>query len=140
MKTLDNLKIGGKPREDFEVIDDTGMVKKRQGWSRAVVVKHTVTVGQAVKIQTYRISVYLDSYDFQSYARLYLLNEKKEWTRMASRNPGNGYPDTLLSSSMDDKFRKQFTAGTRTAKGTEFDVVIVDLLNVAERITMTLEG
>lgn len=130
--------VSGKPRREWVLIDDTGMVRQRQGWRREILAEHVSRRAQATEKRTYRIVVYLDSYDFQSHARLAMLNDKKEWTHLAGRNPGNGYPDSLLSSAMDSRFdasRKQFTANTQKAEGHEFDVVIADLMDIAERLT-----
>ena len=83
----------------IKVLDDDGIVEEHSnnGKSQTVLIEY----GESL----YRIKIHVESYDFQSYAKLYVMDTDKRWTVLKSFQPKTMGVTNFYAPYDKDKFK-----------------------------------
>ena len=100
-------------KQKFEIIDDSGNVSKHTNGAigRSIIFRKD--------LQKFKISIHSESYEFQSYARLYKWTDNSGFEIVISKNPKRDYNINC--------------AYQRTVDKTVFDPIVKELRNIAEK-------
>ena len=94
----------------MKTIEDSGIVSCHSNNG------HTQTILLEENKVLYKIKIHVESYTFQSYARLYVLNTNKEWTLLHSLDPQDFGLTNFYSPFPSNKFKDIINALKKTMK------------------------